>query len=189
VNGEISVLADLGCYADFTMPSLPSVTQGRIVNQVYWASGSPGRSKSYDQGVRATVGGGRQGELLLITGPLGIRYHGRLKPRLETGELAVYDCPTAYRVERWLDLAPRIGDDIFLKLHAHGAREDNARALLGTSGLAPMFRWLKQAADHRGMELRWASAFEMASAVERLTGSRVEASSPRPVGLASRIAL
>lgn len=189
VNGEISVLADLGCYADFTMPSLPSVTQGRIVNQVYWASGSPGRSKSYDQGVRAIVGGGRQGELLLITGPLGIRYHGRLKPRLETGELAVYDCPTAYRVERWLDLAPRIGDDIFLKLHAHGAREDNARALLGTSGLAPMFRWLKQAADHRGMELRWASAFEMASAVERLTGSRLEASSPRPVGLASRIAL
>lgn len=168
VNGEISILEKLGCYADFTMPSLPSVTQGRIVNQVYWATGSPDRSKSYDRGVRATVGGGKQGELMMITGPLGVRYKGRLMPRLETGELAVYDPPTAYRVKRWLDLAPRIGDDIFLKLHAHGAREDNAAALLGTAGLAPMFRWIKQATDERGIELHWASAWEMAQAAEKL---------------------
>lgn len=169
VNGEISVLAKLGCYADFTMPSLPSVTQSRIVNQIYWSSGSPDRSKSYDRGIRAEVGGGRQGELLLITGPLGLRYRDRKMPRLETGELAVYDLPTSYRIDRWLELAPRIGEDIFLKLHAHGAREDNGAALLGTAGLAPMFRWLKQAADERGLELHYASAFEMAQAVYDLT--------------------
>ena len=171
VNGEISVLSKLGCYADFTMPSLPSVTQGRVVNEVYWATGSPDRSKSYDRGVTATVNGGRQGELMLITGPLGVRYRERLLPRLETGELAVYDLPTPYRVRRWLDLAPRIGEDVFLKLHGHGAREDNAAALLGPHGLAPMFRWLKEAAGHRGMEVRWASAFEMAQAVEQVTNA------------------
>ena len=171
VNGELTVLSELGCYADFTMPSLPSVTQSRIVNQIYWASGSPDRSKSYDRGVRARVGGGRQGELLLITGPLGLRYRGRVMPRLETGELATYDLPTAYRVQRWLEIAPRLGDDVFLKLHAHGAREDNAAALLGTSGLAPMFRWLKQAADDQAMELHWASAFEMAQQVYRLVSA------------------
>lgn len=171
VNGEISLLAELGCYADFTMPSAPSVTQSRIVNQIYWATGSPDRAKSYDRGVRASVGGGRQGELLLITGPVGLRYKGRLMPRMESGEIAVYDLPTAYRVERWLDLCPRVGDDLFLKLHGHGAREDNAAALLGTAGLAPMFRWLKQAADRRGMEVYWASAFEMAEAVHRLVNT------------------
>ncbi|MGH9559872.1 MAG: hypothetical protein ACRD3S_00325, partial [Terracidiphilus sp.] len=33
LNGEIALLRDLGCYADFTMPSAPSPTQGRVVNQ------------------------------------------------------------------------------------------------------------------------------------------------------------
>jgi hypothetical protein len=173
VNGEISILEQLGCYADFTMPSLPSVTQGRIVNQIYWATGAPDRSKSYDHGIQATPGGGKQGQLLMITGPVGVRYRGRVMPRLEMGELATYDGPTAYRVKRWIDLAPRIGDDIFLKLHAHGAREDNASALLGTAGLAPMFRWLKEATEERGIELRYASAFEMAQAAHKLTNSPV----------------
>jgi len=34
LNGEIALLRDLGCYADFTMPPLPSATQGSIVNQI-----------------------------------------------------------------------------------------------------------------------------------------------------------
>jgi len=53
----------------------------------------------------------------MITGPLGLRFAERLLPRLETGELAGYDLPTASRVRRWFDLAPAIGDDLFLKLY------------------------------------------------------------------------
>ena len=59
LNGEIALLRDLGCYADFTMPSLPSPTQGRVVNQIYWCTNNPGnRPKSFDRGIEATVGGG-----------------------------------------------------------------------------------------------------------------------------------
>jgi hypothetical protein len=95
LNGEIALLRDLGCYADFTMPSIPSVTQGRVVNQIYWCTNhSDNHPKSYDHGIEATVGGGRQGDLLMITGPVGLCAGGRLLPRLETGEIAGYDLPT-----------------------------------------------------------------------------------------------
>jgi hypothetical protein len=122
--------------------------------------------------VEVTVGGGVKGDLLMITGPLGLRYSGRLVPRTEMGEIAANDRPTKYRVKRWLDLAPRVGSEIFLKLYTHGAREDNADALLGTgaraSGLQEMFGWLYEAAVEREMELRWASAFEMYCGVAAL---------------------
>jgi hypothetical protein len=165
--GEIKLLHDLGCYADFTMPSLPSASQGRVVNQVYWCTGTPGGRRSFDRGIEAKAGAGVQGDILMITGPLGLRYCERLVPRMETGEIAAYDPPTPYRVKRWLDLAPRVGGDIFLKLYTHGAPEANASALLD-GGLANMFRWLGDAAEERGLELHWASAFEMYIAVRTL---------------------
>jgi hypothetical protein len=172
VTGELQLLRDLGCYADFTMPSLPSPTQSRIVNQIYWTTGDPTRPRGFDRGIQATRGGGTRGDLLMISGPLGLRFHGRLQPRLETGELAHYDLPTPDRVERWLILAPRIGEDIFLKLYGHSAREDNASALLGTESepgpLAHMFHWIHQAAARHKLELHWASAFEMFRAADQL---------------------
>jgi len=174
LTGEIELLRDLGCYADFTMPSIPSPTQTHVVNQVYWCTGTPGRPKAFDRGVEASVGAGSQGDLLMITGPVGLRFEGRLVPRVEMGEIAHNDLPTLPRVRRWLDLAPRVGEELFLKLHTHGAREDNADALLGTGshagGLEQMFRWLHEETQRRGIELHWASAYDMFCAIEALTG-------------------
>jgi hypothetical protein len=167
LNGEIELLHALGCYADFTMPSLPSPTQGRVINQVYWCTGTSDRPKAFDRGIEATPGGGIQGDLLMIAGPLGLRYRGRVLPRIETGEIAAYDPPTRYRVKRWLDLAPRVGDDAFLKLYSHGAPEGNAAALLD-GGLANLFHWLHEIAAERQIELHWASAFEMYCAIKGL---------------------
>jgi hypothetical protein len=172
VVGELQLLRDLGCYADFTMPSTPSPTQSRIVNQVYWTTGDPMKPRGFDHGFEATVNGGRKGDLLMVSGPLGIRWAERLVPRMEMGELAANDVPTHYRVNRWLQLAPRIGDSIFLKLYGHTAREDNAAALLGTNDkpgtLAPMFRWIHEAAKEQNLELHWVSAFNMYRAIEYL---------------------
>lgn len=173
VPRELALLRDLGCYADFTMPSLPSPTQGHTVNRIYWATQTP-RPKSYDYGVEATAGGGTQGDLLMITGPVGLRFGERIVPRVEMGEIAANDLPTAKRVKLWLDHAPRVGDDAFIKLYTHGAREDNADALLGTptraGGLEQMFRWLHEIAEQQQIELHWASAYEMFRAVEAQTG-------------------
>ena len=171
LNGEIALLRDLGCYADFTMPSLPSPTQGRTVNQIYWCTSNPdNRPRSFDWGIEATVGGGIRGDLLMITGPVGLRWDKRLMPRLETGELAGYDMPTPSRVRNWFDLAPTIGDDMFLKLHTHGAPERNLTPLLN-GGLANLFQLLVDEAYRRGIAIRWATAWQMFKAADALIRS------------------
>ena len=168
LNGEIALLRDLGCYADFTMPSLPSQTQGRVVNQIYWCTNNPdNRPKSFDHGIEAAVGGGRRGDLLMITGPVGLRFDGRLRPRLETG----YDMPTPARVRRWFDLAPSIGDDLFLKLYTHGGQERNLEPLL-KDGLGNLFHLLAEEAHRRGIEIHWATAWQMYQAADALIHGR-----------------
>lgn len=161
LNGEIALLRDLGCYADFTMPSAPSPTQGRIINKIYWCTNNPdNRPRSYDQGTEATCDGGRQGDLLMIPGPLGLRFSGRILPRMETGEIAGYDMPTPSRVSQWFDLAPNIGEDIFIKLYTHGAQERNLVPLLD-GGLARLYDYLAKEADKRKIEVHWATAWQM----------------------------
>jgi hypothetical protein len=165
LNNEIRLLRELGCYADFTMPCGPRPMQARMINAIYWATDDPRRPKSYDRGVR--VEQGREGDLLMISGPFGLRWRER---RFEIGELASYDPPTAYRVRRWLELAPRVGREVFLKLFTHGAQERNAACLLG-GGLELMLGRLRAECEERGWELRYATAWEMAEAVRAAAGS------------------
>jgi hypothetical protein len=167
LTGEIKILADLGCYADFTMPSGDSPTQARVINTIYWCTGNTDRPKSYDDGVAVTRGGGIEGDLLMIPGPFGIRWRDRALPRLETGELAGYDLATPYRVKRWVDLSPRVGADAFIKLYTHGAQERNSSALLN-DGLATAFDLLVDEAKHRKCELYFVSAWQMYLAIDAI---------------------
>ena len=168
LNGEIALLRDLGCYADFTMPSVPSATQGRVVNKIYWCTNNAdNRPRSFDHGIEATLGGGKNGDLLMITGPLGIRFGSRLMPRVETGEIAAYDPATPARVRQWFDLSPMIGEDVFIKLYAHGGPDRNLEPLLN-GNLANMYQWFADEANRRGIEIHWATAWQMYQAASAL---------------------
>lgn len=167
LNDEIALLRDLGCYADFTMPSGSSPTQARLVNAIYWCKSNPDRPKSYDFGVPVEIGSPIAGDLLMIPGPLGIRWRDRLRPRLETGELAANDVPTPYRVQRWLDLSPRLRGDLFLKLYTHGAQERNSAVLLN-GALESAFNLLIAEAQHRNAKLYFVSAWQMYLAIDAI---------------------
>lgn len=179
LNNEITLLRDLGCYADFTMPSGNSPTQSRIVNSIYWVIDDPQRPRSFDRGVPVLPGEPGSGDLLMIPGPLGIRWKDRLLPRLENGEVAHQDWPTEYRVRRWLQLAPRIGNDIFIKLYSHGAQERNYQALLLDGCLDRLFELLSQQCRRFGHELRYVTTWGMRQAVDAAAGTPREASAAR----------
>jgi len=167
LNNEITLLRELGCYADFTMPSGASDTQARLVNRIYWVTDDPERPKSYDHGQTVRPGVWKPADLLMIPGPFGLRWGGgRRLPRMETGELAAHDRVSARRVRRWLELAPRVGGDLFLKLYAHGTQERASRVLLNGE-LDKLFELLQAECGFRGAQLRYATAWQLRQAVER----------------------
>jgi hypothetical protein len=173
LNNEITLLKELGCYADFTLPAAPDPSQAGPVNEIYDVTDDPDRPRSHARGVPVRRGTARQ-DLTLITGPLGITFAGRrrLRPYLETGELAHYARPTPRRVSSWLSLAPRIQGHGFVKLFAHGAQEANSAALLG-GGLDEMFSGLAAVCRARSIELRFVTAWEMWRVVEDLRAGAV----------------
>ena len=167
LNNELTLLRELGCYADFTMPAAPDPCQTRLVNAIYWAVDDPVRPKSHDTGVLAVAGTpAPPGGLLCIQGPLALRPHPRwrLLPSLEVGELAGCAPPVAGRAERWLSAAPRIGNEVFVKLFTHGAAEKNSGPLLD-GFIDRTIDDLRNACHRRGWRLQHVSAWGMAQRV------------------------
>ena len=166
LNNEITLLEELGCYADFTMPCGNSPAQARTVNEIYWAVDDPAKPKSYDRGKRLQPGDLAK-DLLMIPGPLGIRWAERFLPRIEKGEIAGYDLPSRYRVRRWLACAPRVGQDIFIKLFTHGTQERNSSALL-SRGLDALFQAVQAECGLRRWPFFYVSCWEMYLAIDAI---------------------
>ena len=168
LDDEITLLKQLGCYADFTMPAAPDPSQAGPVNAIFDVTDDPARPRSHARGTLVKRGSPRQ-DLTLITGPLGvIRAAGsRPRPQLENGDLAAYRPPAPHRIAAWLSLAPQIEDQVFIKLFAHGAQEKNAACLLD-GGLDLTFRELSAQCAARSIALRYVTAWEMWNAVEAL---------------------
>jgi len=170
LNNEITLLRDLGCYADFTLPAVPSPAQTRMVNTLYWATDDPLRPKSHDVGVPVRVGEASAGDLLIVPGPLTVNvreWRTRDVPRIEIGELAGHCVPTRHRARLWVRAAPRLENDVFVKLFAHGAPEKNALSLLERGhGLDLALTCLEQEAAAAGARLFFVSAWGMTRAID-----------------------
>jgi hypothetical protein len=140
------------------------------VNVIYRATDDPDRPRSHAKGMAVRPGIEATGDLLLITGPLGLDLvsRGPWHPRIEAGEIAGYIPPSPHRVKLWLRLAPRIGSHAFLKLFGHGAQERNSGPLLEGGGLDLLFELLGAECRARGIRLHYVSAWEMYRAVEAL---------------------
>jgi hypothetical protein len=188
LNNEISLLRDLGCYADFTLPSAPSPAQAGPVNVVYRATDDPRRPRSHETGTQVVPGTGAVGDLTIVPGPLGVSLRGRRpwRPRLETGEIAWNYGASLERAARWLRLAPRVGPaDAFLKLFTHGAQERNSSVLLG-DGLDRLFETLSEACETRGVALRYVTTWQMWLEIESLRRGCSDGDSPVPEGSTGR---
>jgi hypothetical protein len=163
LDNELTLLRTLGCYADFTLPAAPDPCQTRRVNSIYWAIDDPERSKSHDDGQPLVPGEAPPSDaLLMVQGPLTVTFprHRGFRPTLEVGELAGHAPVTPGRVRAWLDVAPRVGRDLIVKLHTHGAPEKNAGPLL-TRDLDAALAGVRAECTRRGWGLRFATAWEV----------------------------
>jgi hypothetical protein len=174
LNNEITLLREMGCYADFTLPAAPDPCQTRRVNSIYWAVDDPRTAKSHDDGVPVTPGGTAPAQgLLMVQGPLGVTWPRERWPRpaLEVGELAGNNPVTAGRVASWLDHAPRLGGHLFVKVHTHGAPEKNAEPLLDRD-LPRLFDLVHRQAEARGWQVVHATAWDMARGIAAIAAGQ-----------------
>jgi hypothetical protein len=150
VNNELIVLREAGCYADFTFPSAPSDTQTRAISSFYYATDDPSRPKSHDNGVRMRVGGSPTGDLLILQGPLAMHWRHRkfgIWPRVENCDIAPCDIPIGERVALWRKQHVHVAgrpEWLFIKVHTHGAIEENADWLFSYGTGGEMYRLFEE---------------------------------------------
>jgi hypothetical protein len=149
VNNELKVLAENGCYADFTLPSAPSVTQTKKINSIYYATGVDGCSKSHNDGIDAEVGKVGKGDLLMIQGPLSLNWKVRkfgIFPKIENADIRKSFPPTPDRIDLWVNANVHVKgkpDWIFIKVHTHGTQDNDINAVLGKE-VDDMHRYLRE---------------------------------------------
>ena len=175
VNDELSVLVETGCRMDMTLPSAPSDTQTTKINSIYFAKGQASQCKSHDHGRDAAVGDwARDGELLMVQGPLALNWSDRkagIMPRIEASEISADALPTAARIALWEQAGITVRgaeDHLFIKVHTHGAEERAAGALLD-GGMERMWTELaRRFRDRPGYSLHYVTAWEMYEKIRSL---------------------
>lgn len=133
VNDEISILKELGCWADFTFPS-GNKCQTHKINSIYYGVGDPNRPKAHDNGPDARTGVPAPEGLMLIQGPLAINWRAPGHPRPENASLTTHNWGRPDRVPVWLDANIHVKgrpEWQFIKLHTHGAIERDFDAVFG----------------------------------------------------------
>jgi len=167
INNELIILKEMGCYADFTLPSAPSDTQTSKINSIYYAKDDPERPKSHNRGRDVSVDGEEWGDLMIIQGPLGLNWKNRkwgILPRIENSDISKASPPTNQRIDQWIDVGVHVKgrpEWVFVKVHAHGAGEQDMDILLGPP-MDNMFSYLEKTyCDNKRKFLHYVSAREM----------------------------
>ena len=167
INNELIVLKEMGCYADFTLPSAPSSAQTSKINSIYYAKDDPVAPKSHNEGRDVRVGGEPWGDLMIVQGPLMLNWKNRkwgILPRIENGDINGSYPPTPERVDLWVEAGIHVHDRpewLFIKTHTHGAQENHMDCLLGEP-VDRMFSYLEQRYnDGKNYQLHYVSAREM----------------------------
>ena len=171
VNDELTILQELGCWGDFTMPSA-NECQTRKINAIYYAIDDPLRPKSHDRGVDARVGRTSPPGLFMLQGPLAVNWRAPGHPRIENGSLTSENWGRPDRVRRWLDCHVHVRgrpEWVFIKLHTHGALERDHDALFGERAFAlhsTLNQWFNDGVRYRLHYATAREAYNIAKAAE-----------------------
>jgi hypothetical protein len=180
VDSEMQTLAETGCYADFTLPSVPYQTQVSRINAIYEAAGSFENAVPHRTGPGLKAGS--QPRLpIIFTGPLVFDWSRRVKgmvvPRLDDGVLAFNHPLDLKRLDRWANARISIGgrpDWVFIKLYCHGFFPHDQETVIGDRCRRFFEEALEESERTGEYKIHFASAreaFNMAmAAVDRCEG-------------------
>ena len=138
VDEEMQILAETGCYADLTLPSMPSSAQIAKINALYECALPLRERAPHRRGVDLRCGRPPQTFPLIVQGPLQltlVRRGGEFPAvRIENSSLGGVTPPTMARLRNWARAAITVGgrsDWVFVKLHCHGMDPRDTEALRG----------------------------------------------------------
>jgi len=139
VDEEMQILADTGCYADFTLPTRSPAQIGKI-NALYECALPLNQRAPHRRGFDLQCGRAPSTFPLIIQGPLmidfGRRKRGWPLPGIESGELSGNNPPNLHRLQLWQEAAITVQgrpDWLFIKLHCHGMEPRDESAVLGSA--------------------------------------------------------
>lgn len=166
VDQEMQILADTGCYADFTLPSVPHQSQVRRINAIYSCGHPLTEARPHRSG--PGVASGRKPTLpIIFDGPLVFDWSRRIRsipvPRIDDGALAQNYPLTLKRFQRWRSTRISVAgrpDWIFIKLYSHGFFDWDQDAMIGQQMRQFMSEVLETAAKTGEFNVYFASARE-----------------------------
>ena len=139
VNNEIEILHRVGCFADFTFPSVYAKSQPSTVNSIYAVKDDPA-PKSYNRVLPLAALGRNEADLMLFEGPLIFAPSLSLRHLfldLDDGDIHAAVPATRTRVDRWVRASvhvPGRPEWVFIKVFTHGiSTAAEADAIVGPS--------------------------------------------------------
>jgi hypothetical protein len=171
VDSEMRILAETGCYADFTLPtgSLHAAQIAKI-NSLYECSLPLGQAAPHRKGTDLAAGRAPRVFPLMVQGPLLAdlrRSLQSLRPVFEGGAITQPHPMSLRRLALWKQAQIHVSgrpDWLFIKLHCHGMDPNQKDAVIGS----PVRRFLEQlasGADDRRETLHFVTAREMTNMI------------------------
>jgi hypothetical protein len=137
VDSEMQILAETGCYADFTLPSAPDRSQVPRLNAIYQCGHPLTEARPHRSGPGLSVGD-KPTLPLIFTGPLVFDWQRRVRglpvPRIDDGALAQNYPLDLDRLKRWRGAHINVKgrpEWTFIKLYSHGFFEWDQDAMIG----------------------------------------------------------
>jgi hypothetical protein len=137
VDNEMQILAETGCYADFTLPAIPQPSQVAKINAIYQC-GHPLQERAPHRSGPDLRVGDRPQLPILVTGPVVFdwtrRKYGLPVPRVDEGVVAANYPLQVSRFWRWHSAGISVQgrpDWIFVKLYCHGFFDHDQPQMIG----------------------------------------------------------
>jgi hypothetical protein len=167
VDNEMQILADTGCYADFTMPAAPfHPAQIRKVNSLYECGLPLDHRAPHRKGRDLESGRVPRIFPLVVQGPLMLDFDRHARNgigRIENAALTGFNPPGLRRLKFWKKAAISIQhrpDWFFIKLHTHSMDPSGKDSVMGASWQSFLRELIEGAADRKEV-IHFVTAREM----------------------------